>query len=104
MHHFPSLLLHVIYAQNISFEINVKHKPGASAPRAASLAELADPGGFLRAPAGPISWNCFGHSKLNDGRRASHFEECCHAPSHTSGRKPLQTLRFDWRRQPPLVN
>jgi len=28
----------------------------------------------------------------------------CHAPSDISGRKPLQTLRFDWRRRSPLVN
>jgi hypothetical protein len=39
----------LIYAQNNSRKINVN----GCAPRAASLAELADPGGFLRAPAGP---------------------------------------------------
>src|ERR1700704_1534629 len=43
----------------------------ARAPSATSLAELVDPCGFFRAPTGPISWNCFGHSELNDWRRAS---------------------------------
>jgi len=50
----------------------------------------------------PSSWNRFGQSELNDGQRA--FEECCHAPSHISGRKPLRTPRPDRWTRSPLVN
>jgi hypothetical protein len=45
--------------------------------------------------------NCFGNSGLNNGDHAQ--EGCCHAPSDISGRKPLQTLRLDLRRQAPKV-
>src|SRR6266404_3006022 len=48
------------------------------------------------------TWNRFGQSELNDGQRA--FEECCHAPSHISGRKPLRTPRPDRWTRAPLVN
>src|SRR5438876_3138839 len=58
-------------------------------------AEIAEPGIVRR------SWNYFGRHELNEGHR---FEECYHAPSHLSGRKPLQTPRPDRRRPPPLVN
>jgi hypothetical protein len=48
-----------------------RHGMARMVRRSASVAELADPDGFLRALAGPISWNCFGHNELNDWRRAS---------------------------------
>src|SRR5450631_400877 len=50
----------------------IRRVKSACAPSGSKIgAAWRGSGGFLRAPAGPISWNCFGHNELNDWRRAS---------------------------------